>query len=98
VRKNFADCVERYGEKRARQLRRMMYAEYKRASLIDTGAYDVAGCLPESRGFADELGLEHNLVGGSLQLLERLFDEPCDGEIVVVPPGESVSLLHLVAP
>ncbi|GAB4245699.1 MAG: DUF1638 domain-containing protein [Thermoleophilia bacterium] len=106
-RDSYSDWVARYGEERARRLRQMMYAQYERVTLIDTGAYDFQACLPESRAFAAEIELEHDTVGGSLQLLERLFrsvtsapeagSENAAGEIVRLCPGEPVSFLHLVA-
>ena len=108
VRQSFSDWVERYGEERARHLRKMMYSGYERVTLIDTGAYEVDACRPGCRQFADELGLNEAQVEGSLQLLERLFargwSPQADGsvaedtEIVVVPPGRPVSLMDIMIP
>ncbi|MCZ7664243.1 MAG: DUF1638 domain-containing protein [Thermoleophilia bacterium] len=94
---SFDTWVERYGEEKARHLRRLMYAAYERVTLIDTGAYDVDDWLEHSQAHADDLELDHRLVAGSTQLLERLFRGPWDSEIVVVPPGEAVSATCLFA-
>jgi hypothetical protein len=40
--------------------------------------------------------MEHGIVPGSVQLLERLFKGERDSEIVVVPPGEEIGFGHLV--
>jgi hypothetical protein len=92
----FGAWVERYGEERARDIRRMLFATYENLALIDTGAYEIEDCLAETRARAEELELALGVVSGSVQLLDRLFAGPWDGEVVVVPPGERISLLHLM--
>ena len=44
---------------------------------------------------AEDLELEHGVVQGSVQLLERMFKGERGGEIVVVPPAEPIGLAHL---
>ncbi|MFH0916683.1 MAG: DUF1638 domain-containing protein [bacterium] len=97
VTQAFADWTERYGAERAAKLRQAMFTGYERVSLIDTQAYDVADCVDQSQAYADELDLEHVIVQGSVQLLERLFKGERDSEIVAVPPGEAIGFLHLFA-
>jgi Protein of unknown function (DUF1638) len=92
----FADWDQRFGPERAAKLRKTMFAGYERVSLIDTQAYDVEECLDQSRDVAEELELEHGIVQGSVQLLERLFRGERDSEIVVVPPGGVICFDHLV--
>jgi hypothetical protein len=89
------DWEKRYGPERAAKLRKIMFAGYEQVSLIDTKAYDVDQCVPDSTAVADSLELAHGVVQGSVQLLERLFKGERGGEIVVVPPGESIALTHL---
>jgi hypothetical protein len=86
---------KRYGTERAAKLRKTMFAGYEQVSLIDTKAYDVDECLEESRAVAGVLELEHGVVQGSVQLLERLFRGERGGEIVAVPPTEPIGLTHL---
>jgi hypothetical protein len=93
----FEEWVERYGPERAVSLRRAMFTGYERLSLIDTKAYDVADCLEQSQARAEELELEHRVVSGSVQLLERLFKGERDSEIVVAPAGEKIGFSHLFA-
>jgi hypothetical protein len=95
LKESFDDWDKRYGAERAAKLRKTMFAGYEQVSLIDTKAYDVGECLQESRAVAGELELEHGIVQGSVQLLERLFKGERGGEIVVVPPAEPIGLAHL---
>jgi hypothetical protein len=92
----FGEWDKRYGPERAAKLRETLWAGYEQVDLIDTQAYDVEECLEESRGIAEQLRLEHGVVTGSVQLLERLFRGESDSEIVVVPPRESIGFGHLL--
>ena len=94
----FDDWETRYGAERAARLRKAMFAGYEQVSLIDTRAYDLRECSEDSRRVAEGLELEHGVVEGSVQLLERLFKGERGGEIVLVPPGTTIELTHLVSP
>lgn len=95
VRESHDAWNERFGPEKARELRKATMAAYERVTLIDTGAFDVVSTLPDSHAFAADLELEHTQTAGSLALLERLFAGPWDSEIVVVTPGEAISIFHL---
>jgi Protein of unknown function (DUF1638) len=92
---SFDEWDERYGRERADALRATMYAGYEQVNLIDTQAYEVDECLDQSREVADRLQLEHGVVRGSVQLLERLFRGERDSEIVFVQPNEKIGFNHL---
>ncbi len=88
--------VERYGPERAAQIRRLMFANYERISLIDTGAYAVDEWLPHSENRATELELAHEIVPGSVRLLERLFAGDWTEDVVVLEPGHPIGIEHLL--
>jgi Protein of unknown function (DUF1638) len=96
LKESFHDWTERYGAERAKKLRKTLFAGYERISLIDTKAYDVDACIDQSREVAEDLELDHGIVPGSVQLLERLFKGERGSEIVVVPPEETIGFTHLV--
>ncbi|MBN1629834.1 MAG: DUF1638 domain-containing protein, partial [Thermoleophilia bacterium] len=95
LKEAFDDWVVQFGEERAAGLRKKMFAGYERVNLIDTKAYDVAECLGQAQDIAADLELEHGIVQGSVQLLERLFKGERDSEIVVIPPAEMIGFNHL---
>jgi hypothetical protein len=95
VKQSFEKWQERFGEEKARHLRKATMSAYRRITLIETGAFDPDDWEGESLAYAQDLDLEHTRVGGSVQLLERLFAGPWDSEIVVVPPGTPISVTHL---
>jgi hypothetical protein len=87
---------KRFGPEKAYQLLKATMAAYRRITLIDTGAYDLAGSQPKTEALAEDLKLEHTVVPGSVWLLERLFAGPWGPEIVVIPPGEPITIWHLL--
>jgi hypothetical protein len=97
LKQAFQEWDERYGPDLAARMRAAMFAGYEQVNLIDTQAYDIGECLDQSRDFAGVLALDHGIVEGSVQLLERLFRGDRDSEIVVVPPREAIGFNHLFA-
>ncbi|MBN1630010.1 MAG: DUF1638 domain-containing protein [Thermoleophilia bacterium] len=95
LKEAFEQWAEQFGEERAASLRKTMFGGYERVNLIDTRAYDIGECLEQSKDIAAELELEHGIVAGSVQLLERLFKGERDSEIVVIPPAEVIGFNHL---
>ncbi len=88
--------IDQFGTEKADRFRKLVLAGYERITLLDTGAYDLDATLPDSEQLADELQLDHAVVPGSVSLLERLFLGPWNSEIVRVPPGEAISIWHLL--
>jgi hypothetical protein len=93
---SFDDWVARYGAERAAQIRRLMFANYERICLIETGAYDIEEWIAESRARAAELELDHSVVPGSVELLERLFAGRWDTDVIVLEPGRPLGVEHLL--
>lgn len=92
---SFDSWVERYGAERAHQIRRLMFVNYERIALIDTGAYEVDEWLGHSEARAEELELAHEVVPGSVDLLTRLFAGDWEKDVVVLEPGEPIGIGYL---
>lgn len=90
--REYERCVERYGEERARRVMKSIMGHYRRLMLIGTSAYPLGEYLEKSRAFAALLGLEHEVVSGSLEYLRKLFTGPWDDDFVVLPPGRALTL------
>ena len=86
------------GPEEALRFRKLSLRGYERVTLIDTGAYALDDAAPRTRALAEELDLDHAETEGSLVLLERLLTGPWDSEVVVVPPGEAITVWHLLEP
>ena len=91
------DWVKQHSTEEAKRMWRLVFAGYERVSLIDTGAYDVAEWLPHAMARAAEWELQHSVVPGSVDALERLFaGEWGDEDVIVLEPGQPMGLEYLL--
>ncbi|CEP66584.1 Domain of unknown function DUF1638 [Moorella glycerini] len=92
IMREYERCVARYGEKRASRIMHTIMGHYRRLVLIDTGAFPLEQCVKESLAFAQKMGLEHEVVPGSLDYLKKLLWGPWDDDFIVLPPGKPLTL------
>ncbi|MBQ4578138.1 MAG: DUF1638 domain-containing protein [Clostridia bacterium] len=85
------EYIERYGEKKARKIMRLMLANYKHYRMVETGAYDPAEWEERARADAAELNLEYGTQPGTVRVLEKLLRQEFDEEFLVVGPGEQLT-------
>ena len=89
--KEYQATVSRYGAERTERIYRKMLAHYKFLGLIDTGAYDLPGLMPQFREIAATLHLELMTVEGKDQYLRRLLQGPWTEEhFVILPPFTTI--------
>lgn len=89
-------CVKRYGKDKALRVMKMMLNNYHRLMVIDTHAYQSDSILIKTKGFAEALGLSHEEIDGSSRLLKKLLMGLWDEEFAIIPPGEKVTLEHMI--
>lgn len=93
----YEHCLQRYGWEKANKIMKVLLNHYKRLILIDTGAYNLDDqYLETTRRFAQNFNLIHQVVPGSLRLLEKLLQGPWDEEFIVLEPGQEISLDHFL--
>ena len=95
--RDFEKYREKYGPKKAKRIIDAMIGHYRGYRMIDTGAYDLAGCEAAARSDAAEFGLEYGCQRGTLRILQKLLTRQWDAEFVVAQPGEPLrqaSFLH----
>jgi len=83
--------IERYGEKKARKVLKLMLAHYTTYRMIDTGAYDMAALEERARADAAILDLAYATQPGSIRILEKLLRQEFDEEFLVIQPGQSLT-------
>lgn len=92
----FQHAQARYGERTARRMLHSMLAHYSRLAVIDTGAYDLERTLPATKEIAGNLGLRHQVLPGTLQLLCTLLTGPWDSrQFLIVPPHAEIGIESL---
>lgn len=82
---------EKYGEKKAKRILKVMLAGYTSVTLIDTGLYDIEAAKDKLSPDASYLELGTEVVPGSLRLFEKMLRCEWDGEFIVTKPGEAVA-------
>ncbi len=89
---DYLRMVERYGQKRAMRVAKMMLANYKRVVLINTGNYRLEEFRGAARSMAETFELDYEEIQGSNRMLRMMLDGEWNSEYIVVEPGEETTL------
>jgi Protein of unknown function (DUF1638) len=84
--------VEKYGEERANKVAMLMYKNYTRVVLIDTGNYRMDDYRDFAKLMALFLELDFVEVPGSNRLLDMMLSGDWDSEFLVADPGTPIPL------
>lgn len=94
--KEYQATLTRFGPERTERIYRKMLVHYKFLGLIDTGAYDLPGLMPQVREISAALRLEIVTLKGQDQYLRRLLKGPWNEDyFAVIPPFTTIELTHL---
>jgi hypothetical protein len=94
--KEYQAVLARFGLERTERIYQKMLAHYKFLGLIDTGAYDLAGLIPQAREISSTLKLELIVLDGTDRYLKRFLSGPWnDDDFIIIPPFTTVDLAHL---
>ncbi len=85
-------CLRKYGSERTREIYRIMLGNYKNLNVIETGAYNLADVLPQTKDLASTLGLKHKIIAGSLGLIHKALLGEWDDDFAVIEAGAGVSM------
>lgn len=89
--REYCHTVERYGEKRADAIFRMMLAHYHRLLVVDCGVSDMEKLRAQTEKVAAGLKLQHEIIPGTLDFLTRLLCGPWDeADFLVIPPQTEI--------
>ena len=86
--KEFQHNLEKYGESRARRVMEIMFKNYQKLMLIDSGAYPVADHLTRVNDIGQLIGLEVVVDQGSITPLEKLVTGQWPEGFCIIPPGQ----------
>jgi hypothetical protein len=82
------------GPELAERLTRLMFKNYNRLALINTGQYELERYRNYTRRTAERFGLRYEEIEGSTVLVKKMIDGPWDDEFIVVPPGQVIQFKH----
>lgn len=83
--------IGRYGEQKAMRMIKLMLKNYTRLAFINTGVYELERYRDYARQTAERFGLRFEEIEGAPSLVEKLLRGPWDDEIVVCPPGQTIT-------
>jgi len=83
--------VEKYGQKKAERMTKLLLKNYKRLAFINTGQYEIEKYRAYSQKTAEAFGLRFEEIEGSPSLVKKMLFGPWDDEFVVVSPGETLT-------
>lgn len=97
--KEYQYALNKYGPRRADRIFQMLFANYSRIALLDTGCYSLAPSLKEAQKIADTFSLDCQIVPATTKYIEDLLTGPWEEErFLIVPPGQTItpaSLSHI---
>ena len=82
---------EKFGDKKAIKMYRMMMDNYEYIRIINTNAYDVEDIMGKIQSLCDELDLSYEIVEGDLSIMEKALLGVVDKGFVVKDRGETIS-------
>ncbi|MDR1309228.1 MAG: DUF1638 domain-containing protein, partial [Deltaproteobacteria bacterium] len=86
---SYRQTVERFGEKKADRVNRLMLKNYSRFGLVATGCYDLESAAEKIAPLAQKMGLSVETLPGDDCWLARLMTGPHHGDpdgFLVLPP------------
>jgi len=86
----FSLTVEKYGQKTADSLMKMMFKHYQYFSYIDSGYGDYESAVAKAKPLADLVDVEIRRLKGNFGVLRKMLKLEFDDDFLLVGPGETV--------
>lgn len=83
---------EKYGDKKAIKMYKMMMDNYEYIRIINTNAYDVEDIMAKIQSLCEELDLSYEIVDGDLSIMEKALLGVVDEGFVVKDRGEIINI------
>lgn len=82
---------EKYGDKKAIKMYKMMMDNYEYIRIINTKAYDIKDIKSKIQSLCDDLDLVYEIVEGDLSIIEKVLLGMVDEGFVVKEKGEKIN-------
>lgn len=91
----YTRCLAKYGETKTKRLMGRILNNYEKLRVIETGAFNLDELVIETKEMAAKLELDHEVVKGSLHILNKALRGEWDDDFVILQPGQAVDYSHL---
>ena len=96
IMREYEYTMEKYGEETGREIFDMMFGNYRRIGILDTGCYEMEPVLAETERIAAALQMNWERFSASNDYLKKLLTGPWEeSSFVRLQPGEKLTLSHL---
>jgi hypothetical protein len=86
--------VERHGEQIAHRIINQILKNYTRLAFINIGNNKLEHYREHARSMAERFNLRYEEIQGSDVLMKKLLYGPWDDELVIIPPGNTISFFN----
>lgn len=86
----YEDLIPRMGEIKATRYSKLVFKNYKRIAMVETGAYDAESLFKEITEQAEFFNLEACKMKGTVDVLRNLVQGKWDENFQIVPPGKEI--------
>lgn len=92
ITRDYEQLYEEQGEEEADEVMAMMYAHYETMAYLDTGLYDIAKLMEETRHLCEVIDVKQVIEPATLSYVEQLVCGPWPEELFVcVGPHETIA-------
>ncbi len=84
----YMECVDKYGEEKARWISKQIYQNYKRIVFIDTNLSELDNYASYARQVASFLEVEYKEIKGSCDFFQQLIMGDWQHNCLVISPGQ----------
>jgi hypothetical protein len=93
----YKHAAEKYGEKKGKAIFDLMFSNYKRIGVLDTGCYSIKDILPTTEKIAQTLALEHEVIPADVKYLSELLVGPWSKEkFLLIAPNTEIESACLI--
>lgn len=90
----YAAAVKKYGQEKADNVMKLIYANYRHFDFVNTGAYDMELSKEKILPLARAVRMEIGELEGQCSILHKMLRLEFDDNFIIVPPGIEVAAGH----
>ncbi|MCR6544263.1 DUF1638 domain-containing protein [Dehalobacterium formicoaceticum] len=91
----YEKMIPRLGEKKALRYSQLVFQNYKRFALVETGAFSAEPLFQEMKDQAEFFNLETHRMKGTVDIFRKLVLGQWDEHFQIVPPGQKIQIWNL---
>lgn len=88
----YLHSIEKYGKERSDRIFKILFSNYSRVVLLDTGCYPLGPSCEKAKRIADAFSLDFQVIPVSISYLKALVTGPWDKKyFLIIPPQKTIT-------